>query len=130
MAERGKVSLWSRISSQRGSGLIEAMVALAILAVVTSSVLMGLSTSYISEGKSTGQCIAENMVRNQMEYIFAQPYQPPAATYDAITPPQGYAIVTETLEYSAGDPNIEKIRVTVYCGGQSMLVVETLRSNR
>lgn len=118
---------WS--SSQRGGGLIEAIAAIALLAVIMSILLKGLSTSYISEGKNSLQSIAETIARNQIEYVFEQSYLAPAAAYDTIAPPQGFSVVVEALEYVATDPDVEKIRVEVYHQTKKLLMVETLRSN-
>lgn len=118
-----------RLNSEQGSGLIETTIAIALLAVIMGIVLTGLSTSYLSQGKNSEQAIAETLVRNQMEYTFSQPYSPPGVAYSTVATPQGFSVVGETLEYVAGDSNVEKIRVTVYHEDKQVLLVEALRSN-
>ena len=114
---------------QRGAGLMEAVVAMAIVVILMSSVLMGLSSSHISAGKNARQSITQNTARNQMEYVFEQPYLSPSTIYETIVPPEGFSVAVEALEYVAGDPNVETVRVTVYHQGKEVLVLETLRSN-
>ncbi len=128
--------LSGRARGQTGSLLIETVVALTVFGVLGSVVLSGVQTSHISKGKFDVQSVAENLVRNQMEYALEQTYKAWPTTgniyYDPVTStPSGYTITAEALKYSTStDTNIETIRVTVTHQGQTIKVFETIRTNR
>jgi 2-amino-4-hydroxy-6-hydroxymethyldihydropteridine diphosphokinase len=86
------------------------------------------------------EAIAENIARNQMEYVFGLPYQTPAYTYTVATSPSGLvtstspgytvsAVATSSDPFLA-DPNFSKIIVTVSRDGNSVKTLETFRSNQ
>ncbi len=106
---------------------METAVALSLFAVVGTAVLVGLSTTHRSGALTESQSVAENIARNQMENAFAQPYAAPPSAYPTIATPSGYSVTASSLEYVLGDPNIEKIVVTVRYSGRDILVLETLR---
>ena len=96
---------------ERGVGLIEVLIALAILGLVAAAFLSGLATAtkavFIADERTT----AESLARSQMEYVKNQGYKdadifnpydpgpPPTGgevTYDKITGiPDGYTIWSE-----------------------------------
>ena len=115
---------------QRGGLLLETVVAVAILGVVGSAVLAGVQTSSISKGQFDAQSTAENILRNQMEYLYEQAYEPPSGTYLTVASPPGYSVTTEALVYEETSTDIETVRVTVYKDGQPLKTMETLRANR
>ncbi len=127
---------WAR--GQTGALLIETVVALTVFGVLGSVVLSGVQTSHISKRKFDSQSVAENLVRNQMEYALKQSYKawPSSGNiyYDPVTStPSGYTITAEALQYSTStDTNIQTIRVTVTHEGQPLpvKVFETIRTNR
>ncbi|MBI4282803.1 MAG: hypothetical protein HY672_04905 [Chloroflexi bacterium] len=125
-------SRWTRrlLASQRGSLMLEAVVALAIFVPLGTALAAGIQTGYMAKRHFEVQSLSENIVRNQMEYAFEQEYVPPPATYPTITPLPGYSVTAEALVYDASSPNIEMIRVTVFRGGEQVKVIETLRANR
>lgn len=124
-----KFRVLRQLKEQPGDSLLEVATAIAILAVIMTGVLACFSSSPTSTGEGAVQSAAENIGRNQMEYVFEQPYIAPEAAYDTITPPECFSVTAEALEYMAGDPNLEIIRVSVYQQGKEILVIETLRSN-
>ena len=132
--ERGALRRWQQSAlgglwSQGGSLLVETVLVLAVFGVLGTAVLSGVQTSYTTKRQFDSQSTAENIVRNQMEYVFEQPYAPPPGTYLTITPPDGYSVTAEAVDYN-GDPNVETVRVTVYHQGQPVKLFETLRANR
>jgi len=132
--ERGTLRRWQQSAlgglwSQGGSLLVETVLVLGVFGILGTAVLSGVQTSYTSKRQFDSQSTAENIVRNQMEYVFEQPYVPPPGTYLTITPPDGYSVTAEALDYN-GDPNVETVRVTVYHQGQPVKLFETLRANR
>ncbi len=72
----------------------------------------------------------KDIVRNQIESVFAAPYQTPGTFYTPITPPSGYTVTAEALTYDALSTDIQIVRVTVQRHGQTVETFETLRANR
>lgn len=130
-------------SESRGAALLESVIALTIFAALGTAVLMGVRAAHNSGDVTERNSIAENLARNQMEYVFDQPYLSPPATYVSIanavdvsyTVEPGFSVMAQALVFTDGDPsivndtNLEKVLVTVSEGGQSILSVETLRAN-
>lgn len=122
-----------------GSGalLLETIVAITVFAAVGLAVLLGVGAAHISGNSVEGKSIAERLARNQMEYVFTQTYQNPPTTYVSISDaadvtyivPKGYTVGATAQEYKSGVVSIEKVTVTVNRDSQSILVLETLRTN-
>jgi len=115
----------------RGTILLETVIATIVFALVGTAVLAGLSTMYKSGSITEKQSIAENVARNQMEFVFSQPYREPQQTpYPTVSGiPASYSVVT-TVEYADSvdpDPEVEKITVTSRYDGQDVLTLQTLR---
>lgn len=94
-----------------------------------SAVLTGLSTSHTASAVTKEQSLAENIARNQMEYVFSLPYSAPTSTYPSVAAPAGYTVTALAGEYIVGDPNIEKVMVTVQHSGVTVLTLESLRTD-
>ncbi len=129
--------LWRRVRQARtllfdrsGGLMVEAVVSMLLLTVLGTATMAGLSTTHISGNNTEEQAIAENIARNQMEYILTQAYKDPPASYVAIAPPSGYGVNADAVEFEVGDTSVEKIVVTVTRGGQTVLVVETIRTKQ
>ena len=112
--------------------MLETLIAVTILVTLASATLIGARTAQSLRTSVDRQSIAENVARNQMEYIFSLPYRPPPTPYPAITStPDGY-LVTTTVGLFAGyasDANFQVITVEVTGAGQSLLKLSTLRAN-
>ena len=112
-----------------GSLLLETIVAAALLAVVGSAVLNGLSTAYRSSARTETQATVENIARNQMELAFSLPYAAPPASYTSLSGlPPGFTSQAVASEFVQDDSNIELVTVTVSRDGTTELIVETLRA--
>ena len=119
----------------QGSILIEAVIALTIIGALGTAVVMGVGTAHTSGDIVETHSTAETLARNQMEYVFTQDYAIPSGPYDSIADaPPGYTVTAQAWEFTEGnalivnDDNIERVIVTVNKGGQSVLVLETLRA--
>lgn len=115
------------IQGSEGSLLLDAVIAVAVLTLVGSAVLAGLSTTATVRASTDTTTTAQSVGRNQMEYIFSLPYQDPASSYPVLTVPQGYSVTADAEEYVVGDSDIAKVVVRVSHGSQVVLVLETLR---
>ncbi len=122
------------VSGCRGGMFIETILVVMIFSVVGTAVLSGISGTRSSGARTERQGFAENIARNQMEYIFTLPYQEPPSTYPLIDPSSqdyaGYAVSGQAFvdPDAGGNPNIERVVVAVSFGGETILSLETLRA--
>ncbi len=114
-----------------GSILLETAVASIVFALVGTAVLSGMSTMYASGSLTESQSVAENLARNQMEFVFDQPYREPQQTpYLLISSVPANYSVTTTVDYasiSSPNPEVALVTVTASHRGQNILTLETLR---
>ncbi len=122
------------VSDCRGGMFIETILVVLIFSVVGTAVLSGISGTRSSGARTERQGFAENIARNQIEYIFTLPYQEPPSTYPSIDLSgqdfAGYAVGGQAIvdPDAGGNPNIERVAVTVSFGGEEILSLETLRA--
>ena len=132
----GLLGRWSQpLRNQRGSLLVEVVLTFTVFGVVGVAVLGAVQTSHTTKRQFDRESTAENMIRNQLEYVFEQPYQNPldssivpGVPYLGITPPSGYSVTTQALVRDATSDKIEKLVVTVYYDGQLVKTFETVRA--
>jgi len=120
--------------SQVGFGLVEVLVAVAILGMTLVALLAALSTGAIGVATKDEQVTAANLARSQLEYTRSQPYR---ELYETMTPPAGYTVsvqadsVPEATSVPGADPStIQKITVTVTRNGEKLLTVEDFKVDR
>ena len=129
----------SVVSNSLGLTLMETVIALAIFSSAGTAVLLGVSAAHISSDRVKASAVAENLARNQMEYVLSLSYVTPPGSYASIAGdvglnvniPSGFAVSAAAQTYIADDGlsgTIEKVVVTVTRDGQSILVLESLRS--
>ena len=137
------LALWRARSltlDSRGFLLLESIVAVAIFAAVGTAVMLGVQTAHLTGNKVEEHSTAERLARNQMEYVFTQPYQAVLgqayvsledAPPDQFTIPVGYGVTAVAAEYVPNDSyqgSVQKVVVTVSLAGNSILVLESLRA--
>jgi len=121
----------STVSNQKGSLLIEALIAIALFAIIGSVFLSALSTGFIALGLTDEQVTAQVLARTQLEDTKSQPYVTAPTTYPTtVTPPDGYSVSVEALPIPDADDSIQKIKVTVSRDGYVLLEVEDYKVNR
>ena len=129
----------SAVSNSLGLTLMETVIALAMFAYAGTAVLLGVVAAHTSSDRVSASAVAENLARNQMEYVLSQTYVAAPGNYPSvgddlslnINIPSGFAVSAAAQTYLADDGytgSIEKIVVTVTRDGQSILVLESLRS--
>jgi type II secretory pathway pseudopilin PulG len=131
--ERGRAPARRVASSERGVGLVETLIAVAILSLTLTVLLAAVSTGSLAVSRADERAVAENLARSQLEYTKSQTYIPlPGAVYAIVTPPAGYtvAVAAAAIPTPSTDAAIEKITVTVSRNGQSLLSVEDFKVNR
>ena len=120
----------------RGSILLETVVAVVIFALIGAATMVGIQTATLTGERVEDKSIAENLARNQMEYVFNQTYKAPPLDYDSIADVPGNTFsvpsdftVTAVAVVRAGTvgTDVETVKVTISRNGQEILVLETIR---
>ena len=127
--------------SQKGQGLIEVVIAVAILGVVAVAFLTALSTASKAIIIADERTTAESLTRSELEYIKNSPYDftnnPPQYSLNPdIDIPDGYNIEIEAVRLDpeddgiADDDGIQKIMVDVYHHGNLIMGTADYKVNR
>ena len=138
-AKKLKDRIRSAFSNSLGITLMETVIALAMFSSVGTAVLLGVGAAHKSSDVVNTSAIAENLARNQMGYVTSFTYVNPPGTYASIADdtilnidiPTGLDVRAAAQTYVADDELdgvIEKVVVTVTSDGQSILILEPLRS--
>ena len=128
----------SAIANSTGVTLLETVIALAMFSSAGTAVLMGVSAAHTSSDRVEAHAIAENLARNQMEYVLSLEYVAPGGSYASVaddvilnlTIPSGYSVSAVAETYLADDGftgSIENVVITVSRDAQSILILESLR---
>ena len=119
------------LHSQEGVGLIEALIATAIVGVALTAFVTTLSTSSFAVSTTSEQVTAANLARSQMEYTKSQAYVTAPTSYDTITPPsEDYSISAMSSPLPEADDNIQKVVVNISHHGEVVFTLEDLKVNR
>lgn len=114
---------------ERGVTLAETLVAIAIMSAAFAILITGLSTGSIASRVYAENVTAIGIAQSQMEHTQNALYVPPPHTYGSISVPPGHSVTSEAQDYN-GDPNLEKIVVTVYRDGEVVEILEDLKVQR
>ena len=128
----------SAIAKSTGVTLLETVIALAMFSSAGTAVLMGVSAAHTSSDRVEAHAIAENLARNQMEYVLSLEYVAPGGNYASVADdvilnlaiPSGYSVSAVAETYLADDGftgSIENVVITVSRDAQSVLILESLR---
>jgi type II secretory pathway pseudopilin PulG len=134
---------WFR-GKERGIGLVESLAAVAILGIAATSFVLALSTGAIAVREDDQIVAAQSLAHAQLEYVKNYPYQPLPASYpyvytydedynpNPVTLPEGYGIsvAVGSILQAGGDPDIQKITVTISRDGDKLLTVEDYKVRR
>ena len=120
------------IKNERGFTLIEVMITIALLGIISIALLGGLSAASRGLFTADEQAAAESLARSQIEHIKNRPY---ASTYSPAPIPAGYTNYEATINTTALDSGLQRIRVTIKHNGEPILTsgdytLETYRSTR
>ena len=118
------------LGAQEGVGLVETLVAVAVLSVTLVVLLTAISTGSTGVATTEEQVTAQNLARSQLEYTKSQAYQAAPATYATVTPPAGYAVSAVAASIPGADSAIQEITVTVTRAGDTLTTVEDYKVNR
>ena len=122
-----------RATEEKGVLLLEALVAVGLLTTVISAMVVGLSTGSIGVRTADERVTVQSIARSQLEYTMDEAsdlavYCTAPCSYTSIGGlPPGYTVTSEALDYN-GDPNVQKIVVTVYRDGQAVGSMEGIKA--
>jgi len=115
---------------QKGLGLVETLVAVAILGTSVVAFVVALSAGSIAAGEQEKETVAQSLAQTQVEYTKNYPYNPGASTYPTIAKPTGYTISVGVSSVPGTDVNIQKITVTILRDSVNLLMVSDYKVNR
>jgi type II secretory pathway pseudopilin PulG len=115
---------------ERGAGLVEALVAVAIAGIALVVLLQALSVGSVAVVVAEERVTAENLARSQLEDVKRRPYLPAPASYPTVTPDAGYAVSAQATVLSGGDGDVQLITVLVTRAGATLMTVQGYRVNR
>lgn len=119
-----------RFRDQRGLGLVETLVAVAILGTSVVAFVVALSTGSIAVGQQNEEVVAQGLAQAQLEDTKSQVYDTEASTYPTIVAPDGYTVSVAVSSVPDTDDDIQKITVDILHGGESIITVEDYKVNR
>jgi len=118
------------IQGQKGLGLVESLVAVAILGTAVTAFIVALSAGSIAVREQEEQVVAQGLAQTQLEYVKSYSYDTEATTYPTVDTPGGYAISVVVNSIPDTDADIQKITVTIFHHAEDILAVENYKVNR
>jgi Tfp pilus assembly protein PilV len=115
---------------QKGLGLVETLVAVAILGTSVVAFTAGLAAGSISVREQDRIAVSQELAQTQLEYTKSYTYSAAALTYPAVAAPPGYSIAVSVSAVPGADTDIQKITVTVSREGSDVLAVAGYKVNR
>lgn len=115
---------------EMGLGLVEALIALAILSTSVIAFASALSTGTLAVGEQDKEVVAQGLAQTQLEYTKSCIFSPGAVTYPAVSAPSGYAVNVNVSPVPGAGLDIQKITVSVLRDGQNVLTVQDYKVNR
>ena len=122
--------LRKQAQDQRGLGLVETLVAVAILGTSVVAFAVALSAGSIAVGEQDDEVVAQGLVKAQLEYTKSYTYDPEATTYPAVDAPEDYSISVSVASVPDTDDDIQKITVTVSRDSEDIITVSDYKVNR
>ena len=115
---------------QNGLGLVETLVAVALLATSVVAFVVALSAGSMAVGEQDKETVAQRLAQTQVEYTKNYPYNPGASTYPAVAAPAGYTVSVGVRSIPGTDTNIQKITVTILRDYTNIFMVSDYKVNR
>ena len=119
---------------EKGFSLMETVAALALFSIVSFAFLTGLCTLTKATVTTRDRAIAENLARNELEYVKTLSYQYGAAEYDVcptLDIPAGWSVAPPVVEpVNVADDGLQRITVTIERNGEPVLSLFTYKVDR
>jgi type II secretory pathway pseudopilin PulG len=116
--------------AERGLGMVETLVAVAILGTSVVAFVVALSTGTLAVNNQDEEVVAQRLAQTQLEYTKSYAYDVEASTYPEVAAPGGYNVVVDVNAVPNTDDDIQKITVTILHHGNGVLTVEDYKVNR
>ena len=118
------------LKGQRGSLLLDSLVAVSILSLVFTALLAGTSLAARSTSKAHEVSTGSWLSRSQIELVRDAAYLAPPMAYPVVSPHAGYTVENSNAPYPGGDPDIQLVTIRVLREGNLVLETEILKVNR
>jgi type II secretory pathway pseudopilin PulG len=119
-----------QFNNQKGIGLVETLVAVAILGTSVAAFVVSLSTGSLTANELNRETIAQGLAQTQMEYTKNDAFVPGAVTYPKLPFPDTYEVLVDVVDVPGTDTNMQKIIVTVRKDGGDILTITNYKVNR
>lgn len=119
-----------QFNSQKGIGLVETLVAVAILGTSVAAFVVSLSAGSLTVNEINRETIAQGLAQTQMEYTKNYAFIPGASTYPLLAVPATYSVSVDVLDVPGTDINMQEIKVTVQKDSASILTISNYKVNR
>jgi type II secretory pathway pseudopilin PulG len=120
----------AKAPDQKGLGLVETLVAVAILGTSVVAFSAGLSAGSIAVREQDEIAVTQGLAQTQLEYTKSYAYNPGAVTYPAVAAPTGYTIAVGVSAVPGADANMQKITVTIAREGMAIETITGYKVNR
>ena len=117
-------------AGERGIGLVEAAVALALLGGVVLTMVFSLSGGAIAVEKDDELETAQGLARTEMEYIKAYTYNATATTYPAVSAPSSYSINVTVSAVPDANSYVQKVVVSISKAGRDLFTIQDYKEDR
>ncbi len=120
----------TRFPEQKGLGLAETLVAVALLGTAVVTFIAAISAGSIAVSAQDENTKIQSLARSQLEYTKSYAYIPGASSYPTIAAPPDYSLSVAVSAIPGTDSNIQKITVSVSRDSQVKLSVSDYKVNR
>lgn len=110
--------------NERGFSIAEALVAIAIIAIVITGFMATYGTGSLAVLTIDSEAELQRLARNQLEYVKSYAYNPTAITYPLLATPAEYSVIVTVSPLPATDDNIQKVTVTVTRDDRTLTVAD------
>ncbi len=115
------------LRSDRGSTIVESLIAAVVIALALNALLMALSTGMVATNFNSERVTAEVAARSQIEYVKTLPY---AASYSAATSLLPNASWQASITTTVVSIDLQKVQVAVSRNGSQLASLEGMKANR
>jgi prepilin-type N-terminal cleavage/methylation domain-containing protein len=121
----GRMLVATRARADRGSTLVEILVAMGIVAVALAVFISMLQTGVLTVGSVQDQTVASALARSQMEVVKSAAWPGP---YPVVAIPPGYSV---TVSSDPGpSPELQLVTVRVLRAGRTVVTLQGYKANR